>query len=347
MNSNILSDKDRTILSTVVDYYINTGSPVGSKTLAKLYNLHWSPATIRNTMSKFMENGYLSQQHISAGRVPTDKAFRLYIDSLMYIEKLSKDKIGFINKRYRDVEGTVDDLLFETSSVLSDISEFAGLATLPDSKYLEINSAKLVKIDKRKILLIIIFKGGLTEKTLINLKKEIPEDVLKRLSYYLNSVSEHLTLDDLKTTVLSELKYKKDEIYKEIVKSILKLTDESNSEGSSSDLFIKGHKSFIDKMNFSNTDDIKELIKAFEEKKYLIEILSKVNTGDGIRVFIGSEHGMMNGFSLVACSYGKNKRLGTIGVFGLLRMDYSKIIPLVDYTAQMVSKIVSNGGYYD
>jgi len=84
-----------------------------------------------------------------------------------------------------------------------------------------------------------------------------------------------------------------------------------------------------------------------KKKKYLIEILSKVNNGDGIRVFIGSEHGMMNGFSLVACSYGKNKRLGTIGVFGLLRMDYSQIIPLVDYTAQMVSKIVSNGGYYD
>ncbi len=347
MNSRILSQKDRIILSAVVDYYINTGSPVGSKTLAELYNLHWSSATIRNTMSKFMENGYLSQQHISAGRVPTDKAFRLYIDSLMHVEELSKDKIGFINKRYRDVQGTVDELLFETSSVLSDISEFAGLVTLPDCKYLEINSSKLIKIDKRKILLIIIFKGGLTAKTLINLKKEIPEDVLKRLSYYLNSVSEHLTLDDLKTTVLSELKYKKDEIYNEIVKSILKLTDQPNLEGSSSDLFIKGHKSFIDKMNFNNTDDIKELIKAFEEKRYLIEILSKVGSGDGIRVFIGSEHGMMNGFSLVACSYGKNKRLGTIGVFGLLRMDYSKIIPLVGYTAEIVSKIVNNGGYYD
>jgi len=267
MKYSILSQKDRKILSAVIDYYINTGSPVGSKTLAKIYNLQWSPATIRNSMSSFMENGYLCQQHISAGRIPTEKAFRLYVDSLIYIEELSKEKIGFIKKRYRDVEGTIDDILFETSSVLSDISEFAGLATLPDSKYIEINTAKLIKIDKKKILLIIIFKGGLTEKTLINLKKEIPEDVLKRLSFYLNSISEHLTLDDLKTTVLSELKYKKDEIYNEIVKSILKLTNHPNSESNYSDLFIKGHKSFIDKINLNNTDDIKELIKAFEEKK--------------------------------------------------------------------------------
>lgn len=346
MNSTILSQKDRIILSAIVDYYINTGSPVGSKTLANRYNLHWSPATIRNSMSKFMENGYLAQQHISAGRIPTDKAFRLYIDSLMYVEQLSKDKMGFINKRYKNVEGTVDDLLFETSSVLSDISHFAGLATLPDSKYLEINSAKLVKIHKRKILLIIIFKGGLTEKTLINLKKDIPEDLLKRLSYYINSISQHLTLDDLKTTVLYELRDKKEEIYNEIINSVLKLADQSKSEFSSSDLFIKGYDFFIDKMNFNNTEDIKELIKAFEEKKYLIEILSKVENGDGIRVFIGSEYGMMDGFSLVACTYGKDKRLGTIGVFGLTRMDYSKIIPLVDYTAKMVSNIVSNGGYY-
>ncbi|NIP39292.1 MAG: heat-inducible transcription repressor HrcA [Candidatus Dadabacteria bacterium] len=347
MNQITLSNKDRTILSAVVDYYIRTGNPVGSKTLLESYNLCWSPATIRNTMARFMDAGYLSQQHISAGRIPTDKAIHLYINSLMYVQKLSRDKIGFINQRYKEVSGTVDDLLFETSSVLSDISEFAGLATLPDSKYLEINSAKLVKIDKKKILLIIIFKGGITQKTLINLKNEIPEDVLKQLSHYLHSVSEHMTLDDLKTTVLSELQYKKDEIYNEIVRSILKLTDHSHSESSGTDIFIKGHESLIDKVNFNNTEDIKELIKAFEEKKYLIEILSKVMDGDGIKVFLGSDHGMMNGFSLVACSYGDNKRLGTIGVFGLLRMDYSKIIPLVDYTAQMVSNIVSNGGYYD
>ncbi|NIP32136.1 MAG: heat-inducible transcription repressor HrcA, partial [Candidatus Dadabacteria bacterium] len=316
MESAILSQKDRAILSAVVDYYIKTGRAVGSKTLANRYNLHWSTATIRNSMYKFMENGYLSQQHVSAGRIPTDKAIRLYIDSMMYVEQLSKDKMGFIINRYKSVEGTVDDLLVETSSVLSDISECAGLVTLPDSKFLEINSAKLVKIDKKKILLIIIFKGGLTEKTLINLKKEIPNDMLKRLSQYLNNISEHLTLDDLKTTVIYELKDKKEEIYNEIIKSILKLTDHTHSEHSSSELFIKGHQSFIDKMNVNNTENIKELIKAFEEKKYLIEILSKVDSADGIRVFIGSEYGMMNGFSLVASSYGRDKRLGTIGVFG-------------------------------
>ncbi|HSG31053.1 MAG TPA: heat-inducible transcriptional repressor HrcA [Thermodesulfobacteriota bacterium] len=347
MNQITLTNKDKSILSAVVDYYIRTGNPVGSKTLSESYNLKWSTATIRNTMAKFMDCGYLSQPHISAGRIPTDKAFELYINSLMDLKKLSQDKIGFINMRYKNVLGTMDDLLFETSSVLSDISEFAGLATLPDSKYLEIKSAKLVKIDKKKILLIIIFNGGITEKTLINLKNEITEQTLKHLSYYLNGISEHMTLDDLKTTVLSELKFKKDEIYNEIVRSILKLTDPTQSDKSSSDIYINGRESIIDKINFNNTQDIKDLIKAFEEKKYLIEILSNVKNGDGIKVFIGSEHGMISGFSLVACSYGNNERLGTIGVFGLMRMDYSKIIPLVDYTAKMVSNIVRDGGYYD
>lgn len=347
MYKNKLTDKEKLILNYIVNYFISTGNPVGSNTLLERYDIQWSSATVRNIMSKLIEYGYLSQPHISAGRIPTDLGIRLYIDSLTYSYELSEDKIGFINKRYENVDKTIDKLLVETSSVLSDISSFAGLATLPNSKYYKIKSAKLVKLDYKKVLFILIFNGGLTEKTLIALKKDIPSDLLDKISLYLNMISENLTLEDLKTTVLSEIKFKQDEIFKEIKKSIVKLSAGSSDSDDDSGLYIKGHSSLIDKLNFSSTEDLIDLLKAFEEKRYIIEILNNVKNGDGIRVFFGSDQGMMNGYSIVACSYGRDNNMGSIGVFGPLRMDYSQIIPLVDYTAHIVSDIVNNGGFYD
>jgi heat-inducible transcriptional repressor len=341
-----LNAKENAVLEAVVNCFINSGDTIGSKSLKEKYNLPWSTATIRNIMCKLMDYGLLSQPHISAGRVPTETGMRYFISSLLNLRGLSEEKIDYINQRYNKTDLTLDELLVETSSVLSDISSFAGLATLPSIKYQKIKSSKLIKLDYKKILLIIIFKNGLTDKTLITLNQDISDDVLNEISLYLNKISEDLTLDDLKTTVLNELHFKKDEISNKIINSILKLSYEGIKQKDNEELFIKGRISLFEKIDLHDPNDLRELVKALEEKNYLIEILNKVKNGDGLRVFIGSDQGIMNGYSIVACSYGNNDNLGTLGVFGPLRMDYSQIIPLVDYTARKLSNIVRDGGIY-
>lgn len=341
-----LSAKEESVFEAVVNYYINSGYTVGSKSLQQIYKLPWSSATIRNIMCKLMDYGLLSKPHVSAGRIPTESGMRYYINSLLRLSGLSDEKIDYINKRYKKSDLTIDELLAETSSVLSDISSFAGLATLPSSKLQIIKSSKLIKLDYKKILFIIIFKNGLTDKTLITLNHDISDSVLKEIGNYLNKISEGLTLDDLKTTVLAELRFKKDEISEKIINSVLKLSYEKITPNDKAELFIKGRVLLLEKLDIHDPDDIKELLKALEEKNYLIEILNKVKNGDGIRVMIGSEQGIMNGYSIVACTYGNNNYLGTLGVFGPIRMDYSQIIPLVDYTARKLSNIVNNGGIY-
>lgn len=341
-----LSTKEKSVLEAVVNYYINLGDAIGSKSLQEIYNLPWSTATIRNIMCRLMDYGLLSQPHISAGRIPTEIGMKYYINSLLNLQGLSEDKIEYINGRYNQTDMTIDKLLVETSSVLSDISSFAGLATLPSNKYQKIKSSKLIKLDYKKILLIIIFKNALTYKTLITLNKDIPDDILIGISKYLSKISEDLTLNDLKTTVLNELRYKKDEISNKIIDSIFKLSQKDIEEKDTDELVIKGRISLFEKLDLHDPNDLKELVRALEEKNYLIEILNKVKNGDGIRVFIGSDQGIMNGFSIVACSYGNKINIGTLGVFGPVRMDYSQIIPLVDYTARKLSNIVNNGGIY-
>jgi heat-inducible transcriptional repressor len=332
-----ISERAKRILNLIIDYYIKTAEPVGSSMLVKNYNLELSPATVRNTMAELMEKGYLVQPHVSAGRIPTEKGIMFYINSLPHPQRLSEEKREIIRRRYKQIGGTIDEVIHETSKVLSDISRCAGLATLPSRRFMKIESAELVKLGDKKVLVIIVFEGGMTEKTLIKTDKKIPNDMLKRVSDYLNKLAVGLKLDEMRTL----LKKLKDEsrLYRDFIESVIKLSGKFEHE--LFDVYIKGQTSIFENSSFNNPQELKEMLRAFEEKSFLVDILDKVMKEDGTRVFVGSQNGVMDGYSLVAASYGKDKRLGTLGVLGPIYMDYSQIIPLVGYTARIVSKIVS------
>ncbi|MGQ0794113.1 MAG: heat-inducible transcriptional repressor HrcA [Deltaproteobacteria bacterium] len=339
-----LSDRAKKILNLIIEQYIKTSEPVGSSPLVKNYHLDMSSATVRSTMSELMNKGYLAQPHVSAGRVPTEKGIRLYVESLPHPHELSEEKRVVIKMRYRKLSGTIDEVLHETTKMLSDISHCAGLVTLPRARFMKIESAKLVKLGSKRILVIIVFQGGLTEKTLVNVDKTIPDDMLERISDYLNNLAVGLSLDEMRDSVVTRLKDER-RIYRDFVERVINFGDKIEGK-SASDVYIKGQAAMFENSFANNPQAFRELFKTFEERDFLVEILDKVMKEDGTKVFVGSTMGIA-GYSLVAASYGKDRRLGTLGVFGPMYMDYSEIIPLVDYTAGIVTKIVSEGEYND
>src|SRR3990170_720315 len=202
---------------------------------------------------------------------------------------LSEKKRGVIRRRYERIEGTLDEVMHETSKMLSDISRCAGLVMLPRARLMNIKSTELIKLGDKKVLFIIVFEGGLTEKTLIRINRKIYEQKIH------------------------------------------------------TDIYIKGQTSILENLKWTPPERLRKLLKAFEEKSVLVDILDKAMKGEGTRVFVGSEIGIMEGYSLVAAPYGGGRKLGTLGVLGPIRMDYSKIIPLVDYTARVLSEIIAGG----
>ncbi len=337
-----LSERGNQLLHLIIGYYIKTGQPIGSTTLVKNYRLPWSSATVRSAMVELTDKGYLIQPHISAGRIPSEKGIKFYVDSLPYPNELSEGKRGFIRRRYSKVDGTIDEVMYETSSMLSDISHCAGLATIPSTRFMKIKSAKLVKLGDKEVLVIIVFESGMTEKTLVKLNRRIPKDLFYRMRDYLNKLAVGFTLDEVRSILLEKL-IDQERVYREFIESVIRFSAKVFERNYKSDVYIKGQTTFLDNPHFSNFDGIKELFRAFDEKRFLVDILDKAMKGEGTKVFVGSQNGVMEGYSLVAAPYGRDNRIGTLGVFGPMRMDYAQIIPLVDYTAKIVTKIVSEG----
>jgi heat-inducible transcriptional repressor len=338
-----LSVREKRILHLIIDHHIKTGEPVGSSFLVSRYHLPWSPATVRNVMFELMDKNYLVQPHVSAGRVPTEEGIRIYINSLLNPKELPKSKRSVIKKRYKQLDGTFDEVIYETTIMLSDISNCTGLATLPSTRYMKIKSTKLIRIADKKVLVIIVFDNGMIDQRMIRLHRKIPDGMLHKLSDYVNKLTMALTLEEVESIVIDKLKHER-QIYREFLERVVKFCTNKFDERLKSGVYIKGHPSIFDHYSLNNPEGLKDLFKALEEKSFLVEILGKAMNEDSTIVFLGAENGVPSGYSVIAAPYGTNRSLGTLGVLGPLHMDYAQIIPLVDYTAKMVSKIARTGG---
>lgn len=338
-----LSIREKRILHLIIDHYIKTGEPVGSSFLVSRYHLPWSPATVRSVMFELMDKNYLVQPHVSAGRVPTEEGIKIYIDSLVDPKQLPKSKRSIILERYRRLDGSFEEIIYQTTIMLSDISNCAGLATLPSIRQIKIRSTKLVGIADKKVLVIIVFDNGMVDQRMIKLQRKIPEGLLRKLSDYLNKLTVALTLDEVESIVIHKLKHER-RMYREFVERVVKFCTEKVDERLKGGVYVKGHPSIFDNYGPNSAVVLRDLFKALEEKSFLVEILGKAMNEDSTIVFLGAQNGLPAGYSVIAAPYGTNKSRGTLGVLGPMHMDYAQIIPLVDYTAKIVSKIAETGG---
>ena len=203
-------DQDNKILSCVVDYYIKTGFPIGSSNLIKYYNLKWSSSTVRSILYRLMDGGYLTQEHVSSGRIPSEKGIRAYIDTLFpsagrIKNRENKDDNDIIQSKYCSIDGTLDQVVNNISFHLSDITHTACLATLPSKSNMKIQSFKIVELRDNEYLVFIVFVGGVTEKVYIKMENKIKSHQINLISEYLNKLTYGLTLNELKNKILNRV----------------------------------------------------------------------------------------------------------------------------------------------
>ena len=340
-----LDERTRNILMAVIHSFIHTGEPVGSRTISKRFDFGLSPATIRNIMSDLEELGFLEQPHTSAGRMPTDQGYRFYVDNLSGLEALSAEESALISQRYVPYHGEVDEVMTATSRLLSEISRYAGVV-LHIFSITIFKRIEFVKIRGRQVLAIFVMESGMVHNKLIMLDEEMTQEELYQISNYLNQEFSGQPLRTIRQHVLDRMAEEKAQ-YDKLAQQALSVGAKTFGETSEdeSDIYLGGTSNIMDQPEFaSNLDQMKELFKAFEEKNRLISLLDKCLDEPGVHVIIGSETPFkdIRECSFVTHTYSyDNRTLGVLGVVGPKRMVYPRIMAIVNHTANIVSKILT------
>lgn len=341
---NELNERSRTIFRYIVDSYLATGSPVGSKTIAQFSGITLSPASIRNTMADLEDSGLLYAPHTSAGRLPTEQGLRLYIDGLMQIGGLSQEERAEIESACRASGRPINEMLENTSNLLSGLSSCASLVIAPKTQG-SIKQVQFVQIAPRKILTILMLSNGLVENRILHLDENIPAHALQQAANYLNAKIDGRTLADAEGTILDDIEANKtqlDAITQRLVKKGLALPTDSEVGGR---IIIRGQSKLLEDVKaLEDLERARTLLGYLEEQNHMLSLLSSIDNADGVQIFIGAENKIFDqsGWSIVISPYknAEEQIVGAIGVIGPTRLNYDRIIPMVDYTSRIVSKLV-------
>ncbi|HJV36930.1 heat-inducible transcriptional repressor HrcA [Geomonas sp.] len=338
-----LSDRGKRILEAVIEDYIATAEPVGSRTLTRSHGLDLSPATVRNVMSDLEEMGLLVSPHTSSGRVPTEKAYRLYVNSILEVKNITRDKQDEIRRRCRMAGKDVGQVLKETSRLLSTTSSYMGVVMAPRLASNLFHQIEFVKLPGHRILAILISQSGTVQNRLIEVEEEIhPEDLI-RMANYLNEQLQGLTIAQVRERLIAEMQSEKVR-YDSMMAKALSLSEQTISD-EAPELFLEGQANILEQPEFADAGRMREIFRAFEKKSTLLDLLDRAMQAQGVQIFIGSESHLlrMEGMSLITSTYMTGKdTVGVLGVIGPTRMGYGRVIPIVDYTAKLISRLLES-----
>lgn len=342
-----LSLRDQEVLKAVILDYIHTGEPVGSRTVSRKYMKHLGPATIRNIMADLEDLGYLYQPHTSAGRVPTEKGLRLYLESLMESRRLEKEEQELIRRAYQDTTGSTEDVLKRTSQVLSELCSQVGVVLFPRLENVRVRRIEFVQLHEGYILTIIIAESGIVHHRLIHSDENISQEELDKYSRYLNDILSELTLGEVKSRLIEEMQQDKmtfDNIYARTMKLLGELLRQT--EDLEASVHIEGQSNLLNNPEFSDIERLRQIIKTFEDKSRIVKLLDMaIESKEGVHVILGPESQIkeFHEIGVVSSPYRRGDFiLGVIGVIGPIRMDYPRIVPIVEFTAQVVSEYIQN-----
>ena len=335
-----LTDRPREVFRHLVDAYLASGEPVGSRTLAQLLPLALSPASIRNVMADLEAMGLLYAPHTSAGRVPTEKGLRLFVDGLLEIGDLAPDERVAIEARMSGSGRAIEDVLTQATQSLAGLSRCAGLMVTAKQDA-ALKHVEFVAIGPGKALVIRVSEDGQVENRVIDTPIGLPVSALVEAGNYLGARLRGRTLDTARAEVLADLDSEKlelDGLTAKVVASGL-----ATLAGPEKVLIVRGTANLLD--NQADLERIRTLFDDIERKADLIQLLELAKTGEGVRIFIGSENRLfsLSGSSIVAAPYANaaGKIVGVIGVLGPTRLNYGRIIPMVDHTAKVIGRLLA------
>jgi heat-inducible transcriptional repressor len=339
----LLGERDIWVLKSVVTQYIITGEPVGSRTVAKTSGLNLSPATIRNLMLDLEEAGYLHQPHTSAGRIPTPKGFRYYVDHILPVQELGRSMQQQIREAFLPPAYEPQDLFRQASRVLSFVTGHPALLLAPRPQGMRLKHMQFISLSEDGVLTILVSQDNQVQSRFVRTERRFSQDVLDRFSRYLNEICQNLTLNESRQAILSKMEEEKS-LFDKMLSQALNLSRQALQNDEEEELYIEGTSHILDYPEVAaDVDKIRGIFKAFEEKHHLVLLLDQTIAAEGVQIIISpEEHFPEMQLSLVASSYGSQQTpLGSLGVIGPMRMDYARLVPIVRYTASLVTDRLS------
>src|ERR1700756_839951 len=340
-----LDERAREIFRRIVESYLETGEPVGSRTLSK-GGVSLSPASIRNTMQDLTQLGLLGAPHVSAGRLPTHAGLRLFVDGLLEVGDVGEDERRSIDAPLRAHGRNYEDALNEASAVLSGLAGGAAMVVTP-TRDAGVKHVEFVALGAERTLAIMVFEDGTVENRLIRLPAGVTPSALQEASNFLNSRLRGRTLVEARVDLRTEL----DRSRRELNDTAARLVEDglaawSGGEAEDRALIVRGRANLLEAREaLEDLERVRSLFEDLEQKEQLIQLLDGVRDGEGVRIFIGVETRLfsLSGSAVIAAPYmtGSQRVLGAIGVIGPARLNYARVIPLVDYTARVLGQVMN------
>ncbi len=327
------------ILRTLVEQFIRDGQPVGSRTLSKASGLSLSPATIRNVMADLEEYGFITSPHTSAGRVPTPKGYRFFVDTL--VKYSPPDKASLQQLEQQIAEGLQQDrrAVAETaSSALSALTSLAGLVTLPKQAHVTLRQIEFLPISGRRVLTILVNSKSEVQNRILSMDRDYTQDELIRAANYLNENFAGKEISDARRLVLEDLQQTQQTMNQLMIDTVA-FAQKALDADASSGFVMKGETQLMNYDELSDIGRLRKLFEAFSQQREILGLLDRSIAADGVQIFIGEESGyqMLDNCSIVTAPYKvDNDVVGVLGVIGPTRMAYERVIPIVDITAKLV-----------
>ena len=334
-----LEPRAQTLLKALVERYIADGQPVGSRALSKISGLDLSPATIRNIMADLEEMGYVASPHTSAGRIPTPRGYRLFVDTLLTVQHIDEQAVGAQHMRLPSQQP--QKIIANAAQMLSSLSQFAGVVQSPRRESV-FQQTEFLRLSEKRILLVIVDPRGDVQNRLLLTDVDYTPAQLTQSANYLNQNYAGLTFDEVRNRLTGELRQLRDDMGK-LMQVAVEAGSEAMSEGD--DMVIAGERNLLQVADLSsNMSSLRQMFEMFEQKTGLMQLLDVSSKAGGVQIFIGGESKLvpMDEMSVVTAPYEVNGRIvGTLGVIGPTRMAYERVIPIVDITAKLLSNALS------
>lgn len=339
-----LNEREEIVLRTIIDEYIDTNEPVGSRNVSKVGPLKMSPATIRNIMSDLVEKGFIVQPHTSAGRVPTDEGYRYYIDKLVSSQGVTDDLMENIHNEMTFDPVNVMNLFKVFSKKLGDMTNSIGFVVSPKLSSMYMRHIEFIPFNKGAVLAVLVAKSGIVQNMILNVEQNISSDDLIKISNYLNMNFANKSLSEIRSDLGKEMNKERGEIRALIEKTQLLSNALFESPAFEEEFIFEGTGNIIDSPELRNSGKLKEVLSALEEKRKICGLLDSCMTSNSVQIFVGSEIGIKNieELGMVIKPYQRGGHIiGTLGVIGPKRMKYPKVVSIVDYSSKIISRMLN------
>lgn len=342
----LLNDRAQHLLKRLVEHYIREGQPVGSRTLSRDLGLNLSAATIRNVMADLEGLGFIASPHTSAGRVPTDKGYRFFVDTLLRYEPLENAKIAEIQARLSEHLDNPKALAAVASKLLSSVTRLAGVVTLPRQSHAALSQIEFMPLSDNRVLAILVVNGREVQNRILQLERRFSAEELRRASNYLNQEFGGKELSAVREHLVSQLKETRENLNQMMMDAIrlAQQVVDMPAAGGQMEYVMAGETNLMEFAELSNVDKLRRLFEAFTQQRDILHLLDHSLKAEGVQIFIGQEsgHTILDDCSIVTAPYMLDQEVvGVLGVIGPTRMAYERVIPIVDITAKLLGSALN------